>query len=420
MKNVVVFFILALGLAVGGYFLLQNIGEENVVPPETTSIGNPLLTDGMTRLLAEIKKNKRASDLGDFPEAGEIAALPTKTQLLEAFEAADEPLLDYDIIEFGSEALAKLGKFESFNVFQEGSQIIPITLNNEVIPSGSHQANGTCDRPPWLGLGSDGQAVPYSRVGRLKALKADGSANPDVDWCFIARRYKIRQDPNFTKFEDVAVIGHNRVTGDTAFFQMLAGSGPPKDATFVPSPMATDEDTQTKARDFWLTPQQTANINCNSCHDADPWIHSPYIDQVTITTPTGAIEPIVPRGADLATAPEIDPPYKFVGTQAFTDWPAPKQFRPANNMCVKCHRIGDKFSANFIRYSIGEKPTGQSSLFDIYPYSHTMPPSVATEMTEEEYDDIFRQSAEQLISLINNYNQQISGATQPTPMPEGN
>ena len=32
--------------------------------------------------------------------------------------------------------------------------------------------------------------------------------------------------------------------------------------------------------DYWQTAQQVAADNCQGCHQADPWLHSPWIDQL--------------------------------------------------------------------------------------------------------------------------------------------
>jgi hypothetical protein len=299
-------------------------------------------------------------------------------------------LAEYTISDYAKEVAAKLGPIPSFNVFENGV-IIPITLNDVELPAGLHSPSGKCDRPVLLPLGSDGQCVPYARIGRLPGTNPQtGELDPDIQWVFIARRYKIRTNPDDPTFEDVAIIGHNRKTGATAFFQMLDTQNG-KNATRVPSPMEKAAETPAgfpTAQEFWLPPARTAQIGCNRCHDSDPFVHSPYVNQVL----TGDQEQVVPS----------DPygPYTFIGTRAFTAWDAPQQFVPDSNACTACHRIGVNYSSgSFAQWAAGElAPSQLSATYGSYPSSHWMPPGEAEKRTPKEWEDLYRNSVYQLLS----------------------
>lgn len=314
------------------------------------------------------------------------AAVPdlTKFELLAAAPLPPSPLPPYSIRDYAAEVEAALGTFATFDVFQAGT-VIPITRDDVEPAAGEHTATDVCDRPVWLGLGTDGQCVPYSRVGILPGTK------PQVVWVFIARRYKIRTDPAEKLFEDVAVIGHHRLTGDTAFFQMLDRSG--KDGRRVPSPWEPADATppgQLTADDFWLSPADTAGINCHQCHDSDPFIHSPYLRQVTVATPAGT-RTLVP--------PIRQGPYRFVGSRFFTAWPAPRHFKLQNNACVQCHRMGTQRSSDtFLRWSTGTSRGWTTSSYDHYPQSHWMPLHEAEALTEADWEAKFRPDIQQLAS----------------------
>ena len=304
----------------------------------------------------------------------------------------------YTIEDYAREAVEKLGPIPSFNVFEIG-QVIPITLNDVEIPAGQHIVNGECDRPALLGLGSDGQCVPYSRIGRLPGIDpVSGEPNPNIQWIFIARRYKIKLE-NDPFFEDVAIIGHHKETGFTAFFQMLDEDNG-KDATRVPSPMESISETppgaQT-AKDFWLSPTNTAGIRCNRCHDSNPFIHTPYINQVKLTPEENT--PIVPSDKKGS--------YSFIGSQGFSGWEKPLHFKPTGNICTECHRIGIQNSINqFLNWSTGMSiPEGLSPTYQNYPKSHWMPPNA--EATIEEWNSLYKQSIEQLISCREIPNQEV-------------
>jgi hypothetical protein len=323
-------------------------------------------------LLRLFTLQERVSQIQQFPPSGAAAGAPAA----------------YEIEDYAKEVEASLGPLPSFNVFEKGT-LIPITLNDVELVSGQFSPTGECDRPALLGLSTDGQCVPYSRIGRLPGINPkDGKPDPNIQWVFIARRYKIRADANDPIFEDIAIIGHHILTGETAFFQMLDHNG--KDGTRVPSPMEAPGATPAghpTAREFWLSPTQTAAaIGCNRCHDNGPFIQDPYVNQVSIV-------PSDPKGH-----------YKFIGSQAFSTWSAPAQFKPVGNQCTSCHRIGTAAgSESFTQWASGEAlPRQLSSAYQRYPQSHWMPPDEAATLTKDEWDTLYHQSVLQLISCNQN------------------
>jgi hypothetical protein len=323
---------------------------------------------------------------------------------LDGLEGINEPEAQrYTIGDYAKEVAAELGPIPSFSILEKG-EAIPITLDDVEVASGQHSASGECDRPALLGLGSDGQCVPYSRIGRLPGLSpASGQPDPNIQWIFIARRYKIRANPDDPIFEDVAIIGHHRQTGFTAFFQMLDTING-KDASRIPSPMEPASETPggfPTAEEFWLPPVQTAGIGCNRCHDSDPFIHTPYVDQVRIKSGAGSLVPIVPSSAKGH--------YKFVGSQAFTSWKKPNQFKPAGNLCITCHRIGTSASSeSFAQWATGDTfPSQLSKAYKTYPNSHWMPPGESESMTKEEWGTLYKSSLLQLLSCNQNSAQAV-------------
>src|SRR2546427_9023943 len=77
----------------------------------------------------------------------------------------------YDIYDYAREVCDQLGPIPSFSAFDPNlSHELPITQNGIPLTGSTATPSSTCDRPPLLGLGDDGQAVPYSRIGRLPAL----------------------------------------------------------------------------------------------------------------------------------------------------------------------------------------------------------------------------------------------------------
>jgi hypothetical protein len=304
---------------------------------------------------------------------------------------------DLTIQQHAEECRTAVGPIPAFSCLD--GDLIPITSGGVDVPPGQHTSTMTCDRPVHLGLGNDGQCVPYARLGSLPSVDTAGNPDPDVNWIFICRRYKIRTDRNYPNFEDVAIIGHRKSTGATCFFQTLSEVKNVPDglrATRVPPPTEATADTPNgspTAEDFWLSPQETAAIRCYQCHDSDPWIHTPYVDQVKGRS-SDASKPLVPD------APRIEDPlrYTFVGSQFFSDWPRPAHFAPLNNRCVACHRIGSFASSGlFASRATGLEGTPQlHPSMAQYPQSHWMPPDEPATISRQEWEGLYLQSVEQL------------------------
>lgn len=154
-----------------------------------------------------------------------------------------------------------------------------------------------------------------NRVGRYQGKKEDGSPNPDV--VFVS----------FYRDGGLGVIGHNMKTGATCFLSVAEITDVRGD---VPTPDMPGYD---KA---WQPPSVVARDGCVKCHMADPFLHSPWIDQVR--DPANPKKTLVPLIAD------TDSPYFVIGEE----FPAPPGRKPGEphatipkhlegNKCVECH-----------------------------------------------------------------------------------
>lgn len=216
----------------------------------------------------------------------------------------------------------------------------------------------TCSAPPWLSLDGPHQCV---NGARLLALSTD---NPQTDVRVVCRRYVQRTDFTDNKiYEDVAVVASNRVTGDTCFFQALASAQTSKqlDGTKVPSPMADPQSSNAAekaqglaAQTFWLAPSKLSHdaLICGSCHDNDPWMHTPYVDQLSDKNAVPQLDGLT-RVTDRWTGNAIKTPYPYQlisGDYLHSlGWPSPLAIRTANvkdgngavapQECTRCHRI---------------------------------------------------------------------------------
>ncbi len=211
---------------------------------------------------------------------------------------------------YAQQCAAEMGALPTIHCMD--GKVIPITKNGQPLSQATQGED--CDNPVQLGLGGGRQCVPHSRFLRVS------TGNPDVETAVICRKY-IGDDngPNDTKFSDIAVVQHNKATGNTCFFQSHLEQH--LDGTNVPSP----QENSANASKYWLEPTASGpgNITCTGCHDADPFIWSKYIIQV----------------ADIS---KWDPFGKWNSNYQNAFGHSVKSFQPDNNKCVACHRIGDQ------------------------------------------------------------------------------
>lgn len=213
---------------------------------------------------------------------------------------------------YARECEKHLGPFPKFRY--EDAIEIPITQNGKrVIVTaeniGKNLRSG--DKPAAFG-------APYqlgNRVGRYQGIKSDGSSNPDV--AFVT----------FFRDGGLGVIGHNMKTGATCFLSIKDEISGKQN---LPTP---DEPEYDKS---WQPPAVVAADGCVKCHMADPFLHSPWIDQVR--DPKNPELTLVPLIAD------FDSPYFVIGKE----FPTPPGRNPGailatipkhleGNKCIECH-----------------------------------------------------------------------------------
>jgi len=355
---------------------------------------------------------------------------------------SEEEIPDIDeVVNYGRLCAQKLGPLPPFKCTD--GEIIPIKVDGQEVPFGQHQRNMKCDHPVYLGLGDDGQCVPYARLGRLD------TGNPDVDTVFICRRYKladrfgsdVRPRPAETPLhEDVAIVSHNRKTGETCWYQALSGFQPnqrslptnrvppPSEATLPAEVVARNEANKAEldaalsgvseseralktfefqsnpekqialsAEEFWIKPNGVRNFACVRCHDSDPFMLSPYVGQVKMQLPDGTKDLLLPcNPAAPGQAPDSKCSkrdgrgrYSMISQiQNPPRWPQANHIAPRARdaqLCVSCHRIGSiNTCASWARDSVGVQGTlgrasenARSDRNKAFPHSHWMPLGVA-------------------------------------------
>jgi subtilisin-like proprotein convertase family protein len=345
-----------------------------------------------------------------------------------------------DVLSYGKVCAERLGSLPRDWSCKDGT-IIPITRDGVEVPFGQHQPLDTCDNQIYLGLGNQGQCVPYARLGRLQT-------KPDVETVFICRRYKIGDtvlewtDANEDQakkvtdhvpadvplHQDVAIVQHNVKTGETCYFQGLsvAQAGgkdlptariPPPDEEEIPADIKQKyanlplKQRPMKASKFWITPGQAGTeayaqvgqtetygdgFQCVKCHDSDPFMHSPYVDQLNYIFPKGhpfagrkdKMVPCAPGSPESISKPECvflkngvkyaSGKYSQLHKTRAEMWPNSFHIAPKNDdTCVRCHKIGSiNTCGRWVKDSIGQTgvyPEYVSNYGKLFPESHWMP-----------------------------------------------
>jgi hypothetical protein len=324
-----------------------------------------------------------------------------------------------------------LGTFNDIRVFERNSAsgawrlvsgwYVPVTIGGRKPDYYVHDMDS--DRPMMLpttvqsdtlGVDDDGQSMPYSSVGRMPG------SNPEVQWIWVVRQYKIKDTTaaDFPDSPDMAVIGHHPRTGASAYLQYYAPSCP-KSGEVVVSPSSRN------AAAFW-SPMDSLipSFRCERCHASGPFIHSPWINQVTL------------GGGDAPDAPPEEPvvPSDPVGAffyvwsdsgQPFAGWDSALiaskgggHFRKTGNKCTQCHRIAPTMlglNQNSTRYaglgragSNGLSVRSDSFQTPNYRALHWMPPidpqqldfyAGQKDLSDEDWQDAYGTSAAEVNAL---------------------
>ena len=143
------------------------------------------------------------------------------------------------------------------------------------------------------------------------------------------------------QYDDVAMLGHNPYTGRPVTFQNALYAK--TDGVHVPHPgddIVSERSSYTSAS-LWqgIHGGLGSGIECARCHDADPFIHTPWIDGAKDEKG----DPIIPMlGVDDGFSVGFnEAPYVIVGTESL-GWRMPKHITsPEAAACTKCHRMGD-------------------------------------------------------------------------------
>jgi hypothetical protein len=232
-----------------------------------------------------------------------------------------------------------MGSVPSFNCLI-GTEI-PITKNGHLLLSAPEDKE--CDNK----IKFSGQSNPCVPKSRLKILD---SSHENVLIVAICRKYNQKSvDNNY--FDDIAVIQHDKSTGSTCFYQSNMSLKPKLDGTNVTSPQNPN------TQHIWTNISKTP---CTDCHDADPFIWSPYIAQVIKSNE---------NFEELWSASILNGPWHSNFPAIFNE--PVKIFEPNGNVCTYCHRIGSNTCKSMMRNYVNEglMPLGAKNMM---PKEHSM------------------------------------------------
>jgi hypothetical protein len=286
----------------------------------TDSIIDVCIMDG-TKVVAQIER-----DLFQAWDQGRKKGLGGK---------ADDPSGEVRINsaqEYGVRCVSELGEIPFFEKTGDDEYSTYDCLESTPIPMTVTAANGSVNAPQTgTEAKCDNPQYIYSlcEAGPRVATRINDSG---TRWTLLCRK----SIGGFTsnKYNDIAMIGHNPFTGKTCFFQNALYQK--TDGSAVPHPAD-----KTKSTNLWsgVHGGRGSGIECATCHDGDPFIHTPWIDGAK----DGAGRPIVPKmgiDPDLALG-ALDTPYSIVNLKG-QGWSQPRQLvSPEANACLKCHRMGD-------------------------------------------------------------------------------
>ena len=349
---------------------------------------------------ARLDGKKRTGIQGCLFDASGGTVAQVSTSLMNAWDAdpqvaAATPRVYHGIEAYSNGCIDELGELPMFAnggtfdcTHDPGMHVVPITATdgrgnvvtldeNTTGELGGAELAATqqCDRPAWLGyegVSNDPdivippdatQCAPFTRVGRYVNSKGTRIVA-------ICRRETVRtlMDPNF---DIVAFIAHNPDSGKTCYFNSHM-DGSSMDGAHVPPP-----DTST-ADSVWMDMGSVKGQRCPACHDSDPWVHSPWIDQAVAADGHMVLPRLGEDAAyDLTTKYSIFAPDSFLAEDdAGQQWTQPQHLTNIG-ACGSCHRIGANMTlALFTARSVGEQEPWQGWLtpaFRTFQKLHWMP-----------------------------------------------
>lgn len=179
----------------------------------------------------------------------------------------------------------------------------------------------SCDNYSLLGKDTVSGSVLQRHEGRT----ADGRSLPDVVWVSFGRNST--RDPS-NVVGSVQMIGYNRKTGATAFFESCDQIHPwvtlDKDTLRMRGVMPWID--KPEEFDQAYRAPDPSRPQCVQCHQADPFITNSFINAAKLPGTEESVVPVLGK----------DSPYFVIGGQ---NWDM-RTLHIEGNKCFDCHRVG--------------------------------------------------------------------------------
>ena len=230
----------------------------------------------------------------------------------------------------------------------------PVRITDENVPGKSirFQKGVNCVNPSLAGP-PDARCMPFAHIGALP-----GTFNASVVWLADCRRADVLLPFNTPSYESIGLIGHNRETGATCFFdtkrmpQGVSGKDIPNPNEHSNPPSAP------RPEQFWLSPREMGSseaTRCVRCHSAYPWIRTPAVMHRDVAKMLGVqndpkyfdLEAAVPRKFDPGIPKDGHKrPYFIVAREGLESVSSKGLWTPKVDdleevkPCQACHRMG--------------------------------------------------------------------------------
>jgi hypothetical protein len=284
--------------------------------------------------------------------------------------------IEQTLLEYGEQCAQEVGQIPEFDC--NSGTTVPVTVDGK--PPKPNEVPMLCDKPSLINPTSNwpGQCMPYSKVLNLSSGKTQIAV--------LCHREKLR-DERSPLYDAVDVVVHHVGNGKTCWFHAEPkANADGVNASRVPPPNEkTPPQGHVSSVEFWMAPKLTAQKQCASCHDAGPFIFSPWIGQVWDKVPTD------PFGK-----------YSSIGA-AFSSWSSHAVSTPGNT-CIGCHRIGDQHSCDiYLPLSVGRKSApGNDHFANSFPLDHWMP--IDNNMSRQQWNEANLKSVDELLACCKDRN----------------
>jgi hypothetical protein len=300
-------------------------------------------------------------------------------------------------VAYGERCVAELGEIPFFEKEADGKYSTYDCIESTEIPLTITKADGSVDKPREGTVNQcDNPQYIYS-LCEAGPRVAQRTNDQGTRWVLLCRKSKGGYASN--QYNDIAMIGHNPFTGKTCFFQNALYSK--TDGGHVPHPADKE-----KSQNLWsgVHGGLGSGIECSTCHDADPFIHTPWIDGAK----DAQGRPIVPKmgiDADLAIGAN-DAPYSLINAKG-QGWKYERQIvSPEASACLKCHRMGSgRWTESWISRLGGTDSswTGiTTAAFQQAAHKYWMPPDVAMDTEAMWSASVFKTALDFIESCGNN------------------